>query len=611
MIRSAALGLALSPMTVISLSIFQNILGFMGIKGTSLFTYAQIHAIILNYIYFMQFEQGASMHPSDLRRKGGLFSPFSLFGMGKAEKYLFGGSNMNQEKVQIFIAMAIYIAAVIAIGVFYAKRANESSSNYLIGGRSLGPWVTAMSAEASDMSGWLLMGLPGVAYWCGLSDAIWTGIGLFIGTYLNWLLVAKRLRDYSHAAGDAITLPSFFSNRFKEKKKIIMTISVVFIMVFFCVYAASCFVTVGKLFSTLFGAKYVYMMLLGALFVVVYTFIGGFLAESISDFMQAIIMIAALLVTVIFGVIHAGGFSAIAENAKAIPGFVDFFGIAQPVTQDSVQQLDSAGAPLFGEAGRYGFLAIISTLSWGLGYFGMPHVLLKFMAIRDSRELSTSRKIAVTWCGISLIIAVAIGIIGRVLYPGALLTQSSAENVFVLMATDFFPPVLAGIVMAGILAATISSSDSYLLISAASFSKNIYQGVFKKDAADRQILKASRCTLIVIAIIAAVIALNENSVIFTLVSFAWAGFGATFGPAMLFSLFWKKATQAGIVAGMLSGGASVFIWKLLIRPLGGAFNIYELLPAFVISCICILVVSKLSKEPSKEIQDEFDFVKNS
>lgn len=515
---------------------------------------------------------------------------------------------MTGESAQILSSMVLYIAVVICIGLYYAKRASESSTNYLIGGRSLGPWIVAMGAEASDMSGWLLMGLPGLAYFCGIADAGWTAIGLAIGTYLNWLLVAKRLRCYSHVAGDAITIPDFFSNRFREDKKVIMTIAALFIMIFFTVYAASCFVTVGKLFSTLFGAKYAYMMVAGALFVVFYTFIGGFLAESASDFMQGCIMIVALTAVVVTGIINAGGISAVVENVKAIPGFLDFFGIAQPVLVNGVQQVE-AGIPLFGAAGVYGFLTIISTLSWGLGYFGMPQVLLKFMSIRKISELTLSRRIAVIWVVISLTAAVAIGIIGRALYPAELLTRGGAESVFILMSTNFFLPFIAGIVMAGILAATISSSDSYLLIAASAFSKNLYQGIMKKDASDRMILIASKATLIIIAIIAMIIALDENSVIFKVVSFAWAGFGATFGPIMLFSLFWKRVTRSGAIAGMLAGGSMVFIWNQLIKPLGGVFGIYELLPAFLTSCLFIVVVSLLSKEPAQEIQEEFERVK--
>jgi len=513
------------------------------------------------------------------------------------------------DSVQIIVAMILYITIVIFIGLKYAKEANESSDNYLIGGRSLGPWVTAMGAEASDMSGWLLMGLPGVAYWLGLSDAIWTAIGLFIGTYLNWLFVAKRIRNYSVVANNSITIPDFFSNRFKEDKKILLGISAVFIIIFFSVYASSCFVTVGKLFSSLFGLKYIHMMIAGALFVIAYTFIGGFLAESASDFMQGIVMIIALVAVLVAGVQAAGGISQVVENANQMPGFLEFFGIASPNLINGVQQVEG-GKPLFNEAGSYGLLSVISTLSWGLGYFGMPHVLLKFMAIRDANELTLSRRIATIWCLISLGAAVSIGIIGRVVFPDALLTQAQSESIFIMMSTNSFKPLFAGIVMAGILAATISSADSYLLISAASFSKSIYQGILDEEANDYQVLRMTRIALLVIAVIGMFIAMDENSVIFTVVSFAWAGFGATFGPIMLFSLFWKRVTWEGAIAGMVSGGCMVFIWKLLVRPLGGVLDIYELLPSFLLSCIVIYVVSKITKEPSKEIQEEFETVRN-
>lgn len=511
------------------------------------------------------------------------------------------------DSVQIMITMICYMLAVIGIGFAFARRANRSSDDYFLGGRTLGPWVTAMSAEASDMSGWLLMGLPGVAYWCGVADAAWTAIGLGLGTYINWLITSKRLRRYSEKA-NAITLPEFFSNRFHESGKVIMTIAALFILIFFTVYASSCLVTCGKLFSTLFGFDYVPMMIVGAVFVLLYTIIGGFLAESASDFMQAVVMIIALVIVVTVGCISAGGIDDVLTNAGQIPGFLDFFGIATPVTDaNGVQQVVN-GAPQFGEAGTYSALSVASCLAWGLGYFGMPQVLLRFMAIREERELTRSRRIATVWVVISLTVAVFIGIMGRQLFPTELTTSSDAENVFILLATRLLPPVIAGLVMAGILAATISSSDSYLLIAASAFAKNIYQGLVKKDASDKQVLWMSRLALLVICAIAIVIALDENSVIFTIVSFAWAGFGATFGPLMLFSLFWKRTNRAGAIAGMICGGVMVFVWNLLVRPLGGLWDIYELLPAFIFSSICIVVVSLLTKEPGREIQEEFEAV---
>ncbi len=517
---------------------------------------------------------------------------------------------MKPETLQILIAMVSYMAVVIVIGLLYARKANESSENYFLGGRTLGPWVTAMSAEASDMSGWLLMGLPGVAYWCGLAEAAWTAIGLAIGTYLNWLIVAKRLRRYSVRANNSITLPEFFSNRFRENKKVISTLAAVFILIFFTVYASSCFVTCGKLFATLFNASYVPMMIIGAVFVLAYTIIGGFLAESVSDFMQGVVMFVALAVIVIVATVKAGGLDVIITNAQSIPGFFEFFGTATPtVDANGVQQVIN-NAPAFGPAGDYGVLTICSLLAWGLGYFGMPQVLLRFMAVRHEKDLKRSRRIAIVWVVISLAVAVFIGIAGRHLFPTALNTKSTSENIFILLSTSYLPPIIAGFVMAGILAATISSSDSYLLIAASAFAKNIYQGVAKKNATDKQVMNMSRITLAVIALVAILIALDKDSIIFTIVSFAWAGFGATFGPIMLFSLFWKRTTRAGAIAGMVGGGSMVFIWKLLISKLGGAFAIYELLPAFIFSSILIVIVSLLTKKPSKEIEEDFEAVRS-
>ncbi len=518
---------------------------------------------------------------------------------------------MSADTLKILLAMIGYMLVVIGIGLYFAKRAQASSENYFLGGRSLGPWVAAMSAEASDMSGWLLMGLPGVAYWCGLADATWTAIGLALGTYVNWLVVAKRLRRYSAVAGDAITVPDYLSNRFHEKKKVILGISAIFILIFFTVYAGSCFVTCGKLFSTLFGTSYHSMMIAGAIFVVVYTFLGGFLAESTSDFMQAVVMIIALVAVLTTGTVAAGGVGQVLENAKQIPGYLSLFTTASPVTDAAGVQQVAESAPLFGQAADYGFLTIISTLSWGLGYFGMPQVLLRFMAIRKEEELKLSRRVATVWCLISLCAAVSIGVIGRALFPTeeSLLTKSGAENVFVILSQHLMPAVLAGVIMAGILAATISSSDSYLLIASSAVSKNLYEGVLKKGKADdKVVMHMSRIVLVLIALVGMVIAWDENSVIFTIVSFAWAGFGATFGPIMLLSLFWKRTNRTGAIAGMITGGVMVFVWKLCLNPLGGIFKIYELFPAFVLSAVVIIVVSLLTEEPSEEMKADYEKV---
>lgn len=512
---------------------------------------------------------------------------------------------------EIFVVMLLYMCVVIGIGVYFYKRSQKNAENYFLGGRSLGPWVAAMSAEASDMSGWLLMGLPGVAYWFGLADAFWTALGLAIGTYINWLIVAKRLRNYSQLSGNAITVPDFFSNRFKEKKKVILAISSIFILIFFTFYVSSCLATCAKLFRTLFGFDYHAMLVVGAIFVVAYTVIGGFLAESVSDFMQAIVMVSALIVMIIVGVVNAGGFGAVLENAKNIPGFFS-------LTQMGNPSADASGLTSYGEPAKYGFLTIISTMAWGLGYFGIPQVLLRFMAIRNSGEIKRSRIIATTWCVISLAAAVMIGIIGRTLLPNdpTLASKSGAENILIVMSTSYLPLIFAGLIMAGILAATISSSDSYLLIASSALSVNIYKGIIKKGekTSEKEVMWISRIVLVIIAIVGVLLVLDEESVIFTIVSFAWAGFGATFGPIMLFSLFWKRTTRAGAIAGMITGGVSVFVWEFVLTKFLAAsfpiFGIYELLPAFILSAIAIVVASLLTAKPSAEIEAEFEAAKN-
>ena len=505
---------------------------------------------------------------------------------------------MSSENIQHLIAMVVYMLFVVGIGVYFAKRANKNASSYFLGGRTLGPWVAAFSAEASDMSGWLLMGLPGLAYWSGLASAGWTAIGLFIGTYFNWLIVSKRLHKYSVKV-DAITIPGFFSKRFHENKKVILTIASLFIVIFFTVYAGQCLASCGKLFENLFGLGYHEMMIAAAIFVLLYTFLGGFLAESASDFMQAIVMIVALVAIFVLAVFNAGGWSAVIANANNYDGFMSLFQTATPSTTEP---------NVFGSAEPYSFLSICSCLAWGLGYFGMPQVLLRFMGIRSDKELTRSRRVACIWLFIAMSAAVLIGIVGRSVDGISYLSNAEAENIFIDTATTFLPPILAGFACAGILAASISSSDSYLLISTSALAENIYHGIFKKNAKDKEIMWVSRIAMAVITIIAMIIAWDSNSTIFGFTSFAWAGFGATFGPLMLFSLFWKRTTQIGAIAGMLSGGIMVFFWELVINPLGGIWSIYSLLPAFIFSSIVIFVVSLLTKKPSAEIEQEFESI---
>lgn len=506
----------------------------------------------------------------------------------------------------VLFAMLLYFIVVVIIGFIYAKKSNRSTEEYFLGGRSLGPWLTALSAEASDMSGYLLMGLPGLAYFCGANEAVWTAIGLAIGTYLNWKFVAKRLRKYSEVAGNAITIPDFFSNRFHDKKNILMTIAAVIILLFFSIYVGSCFVTCGKLFATLFGLDYATMMVLGALVVFLYTFVGGYLAVSTTDLIQGSIMICALVIVFVGSVAQAGGVENTVAFLNSLPGFLNGTQQAVPIVDATGNQFIVDGLPAFGEPTEYGIIAIISCLAWGLGYFGMPQVLVRFMSVKNSEEIKKSRVIAVVWVVISLFCAVSIGLIGRAVLPTEFLTNSAAENIFIVLAQMMLPSFMCGLVVSGIFAAAMSSSSSYLLISGSAVAENIFRGLIKKNATDAQVMIVARITLVVILLFGIFIAIDENSIIFQVVSYAWAGFGAAFGPLMLLSLYWKRTNLPGAVAGMLTGAIGVVVWHELIKPLGGIFGVYELLPCFFLSLIVIIVVSKLTAEPSKEITDEFD-----
>ena len=506
----------------------------------------------------------------------------------------------------VLLAMLLYFIVVVVIGFVYAKRSNASSEDYFLGGRGLGPWLTALSAEASDMSGWLLMGLPGVAYFTGASDALWTAIGLALGTYLNWKFVAKRLRKYSEVANNSITLPDFFSNRFHDKKNILMTIAAIIILLFFCIYVGSCFVTCGKLFATLFGLDYATMMVLGALIVFLYTFVGGYLSVCTTDLVQGTLMFFALAIVFIGSVASAGGVDNTVAFLQSIPGYLSGVEIATPVLDEAGRQVIEAGVPQFGVAGEYSIIAVVSCLAWGLGYFGMPQVLVRFMSVRHSRDIKKSRIIATTWVVISLSCAVCIGLVGRAVMPTAFLTQASAENVFIVLSQMILPAFLCGLVVSGIFAASMSSSSSYLLISGSAVATNIFKGLIKRDATDRQVMIVARLTLVVVLLFGIVIAIDENSSIFAVVSYAWAGFGASFGPLMLMSLYWRRTNLPGALAGMITGALTVLVWHSFVKPLGGVFGVYELLPAFVFALIAIVVISLLTKEPKKEVTDEFD-----
>lgn len=512
---------------------------------------------------------------------------------------------MSSSTIGILVIMIIYLAAMMGIGIWFSKK-NRDADDFYLGGRKLGPLVTAMSAEASDMSSWLLMGLPGVAYLSGIADAGWTAIGLAIGTYLNWLIVAKRLRRYSEK-NHSITIPDFFSNRFLDKSNLLLAISAIFIVIFFIPYTASGFAACGKLFSSLFGIDYMPAMIISAVIIVGYTALGGFLAASTTDLIQSIIMTCALIIMIFFGLYTAGGISVVAANAKALAGYLSFTRIYDVST---------------GSASPYSLITILSTLAWGLGYFGVPHVLLRFMAIHDEKKLTLSRRIATIWVVISMACAIFIGVIGLSMSKvGALpvLTGSDSETILIKTATllstsgsgiiQFIFIIFAGLILAGILACTMSTADSQLLAASSSISQNLIKDVCHVKLSEKATIVAARVTVLAIAVIAVFIARNPDSSVFQIVSFAWAGFGAVFGPIMLFSLFWRRTNKWGALAGMLSGGIMVFVWKYVVRPLGGAWNIYELLPAFLVACVCIVAVSLLTPAPSEEVTRDFDEVK--
>ena len=493
------------------------------------------------------------------------------------------------------------MAMMIYVGIRCSKQ-NKTTDDFYLGGRKLSPAVTAMSAEASDMSAWLLMGLPGVALMTGLAEATWTAVGLAVGTYLNWLFVAKRLRNYTEKIG-AVTLPEFFSKRFKDDKNILAAIAAIVIIIFFIPYTASGFSACGKLFSNIFAMDYMTAMLISAIVIVLYCTLGGFLAASTTDFIQSIVMSFALFAVLGIGEGLLGGFGNVFANFKNLDGYLDI-----------TKGFDVAS----GTTGSYGGFPIASTLAWGLGYFGMPHILLRFMAIDDAKKLKTSRRIASVWVVFSMAVAVLIGLVGYGLMKNGIVpmyeSSSAAETILIDIASfltkvGYIPALIGGIFLAGILASTMSTADSQLIAASSSVTRDLIMNTFKIKISQKTAMVIARVSVIVIAVIAIFLAKNPNSSVFRIVSFAWAGFGAAFGPVMILSLFWKRTTKWGALAGMVSGGAMVFIWKFVIAKIGGVFAIYELLPAFITAAIFIVIVSLLDKKPSQEIMAEFESVK--
>lgn len=483
----------------------------------------------------------------------------------------------------IILMFIIYLIAMMAIGlVFYFRTKNLS--DYVLGGRQLNGWVTSLSAQASDMSGWLLMGLPGYAYASGL-ESIWIALGLAIGTYFNWKIIAKRLRVYTQLSGDSLTLPDYFANRFRDKTNILRITSALFILIFFLFYTASGFIAGGKLFSTVFHISYLKALTIGAFVIVCYTFLGGFMAVCWTDFFQGAMMFIAVLIVPIVGINSLGGASKTINAIENLnPNLLTFF-------------TDVDGK-------KISAVAIISLLAWGLGYFGQPHILSRFMAISSSKEVKKARIIAMIWVVISLIAAVIIGMVG-IKYIKVPLTGNNTEKIFMVMVNQMFNPVVGGFLLAAVLAAVMSTADSQLLVTASSITEDFYKVLFRRNASEKELVWVSRIAVATVAIIAYFLALDANSSILQLVGYAWAGFGATFGPTVILSLFWKRMTKRGAFLGMITGGIVVIVWKQLS---GGIFDLYEIVPGFVVSFIVIIICSLLDKHPEKEIQDEFDRV---
>ncbi len=508
---------------------------------------------------------------------------------------------MSGSIVWILLAFAAYIGMMIVIGAKYAGK-TKTSEDFFLGGRNLNGWVAALSAQASDMSGWLLMGLPGSVYAFGTGQA-WIAVGLFLGTVCNWLFVSSRLRRYTICANNSLTLPAYLENRFHDKKRMLLLVSSIVIVIFFLVYTASALTAGGKLFASVFGIDYKLALTIGAAVILVYTFLGGFMAVCVTDFIQGMLMLIGVLLVPIVAYFFVGP-----ENVIGLLGESGVAGGASSY----LNIMEDSGS-------KVSMIYIISQLAWGFGYFGMPHILVRFMAVSSEKELKKSKAIAIIWVALSLSFAVVIGIIGRAyLYPTVLgvTTETSAENVFIEVITKLFVndlawPFIGGLFLCGILAAIMSTADSQLLVTASAVAEDLFKGIFKKDASEKTVLNVSRVTVVIVAVLAYVIALNPNSSVMGLVSNAWAGFGAAFGPIVLLSLYWKRVNLPGAMAGIVSGAATVLIWDYLPlfeegMTLGGKTGLYSLALGFVISLLLIVVVSLVTKKPSEEILKEFE-----
>ena len=492
---------------------------------------------------------------------------------------------MTAQFIAKLLAFVLYLGIVIYVGLKNASK-NNSSADFFLGGRKVGPWVTALSAEASDSSAWLLMGLPGLCYLGGIQESVWTAVGLIIGTYLSWLFVAKPLRKCSIAFGDSITIPEFLSNRFKDKTHLLSIVSVIFIVLFFTIYTASGFVACAKLFNSVFGLNYHAGLAIGLVVILCYTITGGYTAVCTTDFIQGSLIFVAFVISTIIVIFSIG-------SGNTPVSVSDVFNNFQTLAGTELQSFNGMG--------------IVSALAWGLGYFGMPHIIVRFMGIRSNSEIGKARRIGIVWMVISYIGAILIGTLGTVYLKkyGITLDSVSAETVFSATMQNMYPAFIAGIFLCAILAASMSTADSQLLAASSAVSQDIFKGLIKKDAEEKDVLNVSRFTVFLIALIALFMSLNPNSSIFSLVSFAWSGFGGTFGPLVLLALYWKRTTAAGAIAGLVCGGIVDVIWHYIPASVAPIFGLYEIVPAFL-ACLIVTVAVSLCTKQDEEVAAKFE-----
>ncbi|WLR51109.1 sodium/proline symporter PutP [Bacillus tianshenii] len=487
------------------------------------------------------------------------------------------------------ITFIVYLIGMLLIGVI-SYRLTSNLSDYVLGGRSLGPGVAALSAGASDMSSWLLLGLPGAMYAGGMNQ-IWIAVGLSIGAYLNWQFIARRLRSYTEVANDSITVPDYFENRFRDNSKLLRVISALVILVFFTFYTSSGLVGGALLFQESFGMTYNQALMIGAVVIISYTFLGGFLAVSWTDFIQGILMFLALIIVPVVAINSIGGWN------------------------ETVNKVGSVDTKYLDVMEGMGFISILSLLAWGLGYFGQPHIITRFMALRSVKDVPKARLIGMTWMVFGMFGAIFTGFVGIAYFindPLIVGDVDNSEKVFIFFTDVLFNPWVSGILLAAILSAIMSTIDSQLLVSSSALAEDFYKAIFRKNASQNELVWVGRIGVIVIAVIAIVLAIganpaNENaSSILDLVSYAWGGFGAAFGPVVILSLFWKRMTRNGALAGIIVGAITVVVWKQLS---GGLFDLYEIVPGFLLNMLVIWIVSIMGPEPSKEIQAEFEEAK--